>query len=96
MTASQPRRRAAAVWRAIRDERAVMWELFWQPGRVPADRAGPLAWAPSLDGPRLTGNDLPHPRRRQHRAQAMTATSRLGPSAADAAAAQPGQRLERA
>ena len=49
------------MWRAIRDEQAVMWELFWQPGRVPVGRAGLLAWAPSLDGPRLTGSHLPIP-----------------------------------
>jgi hypothetical protein len=61
MTASQPRRHAAAVWRAIHDEQAVMWELFWQPSRVPVGRAGPLAWAPSLGGPRLTGSHLPIP-----------------------------------
>jgi hypothetical protein len=28
---------------------------------VPADRGGPLAWTPSLDGPRLTGRHLPSP-----------------------------------
>jgi len=26
--------------------------------RVPVDRAGPLTWTPSLDGPRLTGSHL--------------------------------------
>jgi hypothetical protein len=38
-----------------------MWELVWQSSRVPMDRAGPLAWTPSLDGPRLTGRHLPGP-----------------------------------
>jgi hypothetical protein len=72
MTAGQPtRRNATAVWRTIRraaaalraihDEQVLMWELFWQSSRVPADRAGPLAWAPSLDGARLTGSHLPMP-----------------------------------
>ncbi len=72
MTASQPTRRpaaallrtarrAAAALRAIYDEQVLMWELFLQSSRVPVDRAGPLAWTPSLDGPRLTGNHLPHP-----------------------------------
>lgn len=36
-----------------------MWEPAWQSSRVPVDRAGPLAWTPSLDGPRLTGRHLP-------------------------------------
>lgn len=69
MTASLPiRRQAASVWRtarraagalrAIHDEQVLMWELFWQSSRVPVDRAGPLAWTPSLDGPRLTGSHL--------------------------------------
>ena len=49
------------MWRAIHNEQAVMWELFWQPSWVPVDRAGPLAWAPSLDGLRLTGSHLPIP-----------------------------------
>jgi hypothetical protein len=44
--------RAAAALRAINDEQVLMWELFLQAGRIPADRAGPLAWVPSLDGPR--------------------------------------------
>ena len=70
MTASQPtQRRAATLWRAVRrggaalraihDEQVLMWELFLQSSRVPVDRAGPLAWTPGLDGPRLTGNQLP-------------------------------------
>jgi hypothetical protein len=72
MTASQPaRRRAAAVWRAARrataalramhDEQVLAWELSWQSSRVAAERTGPLAWTPSLDGPRLTGSHLPVP-----------------------------------
>ena len=70
MTATQPtRRRGATLWRAaccgaaalraIHDEQVLMWELVWQSSRVPVDRAGPLAWTPSLDGPRLTGSHLP-------------------------------------
>jgi hypothetical protein len=62
MTASQPtRRHAAAALRAIHDEQVSTWELFWQSSRVPVNRAGPLAWTPSLDGPRLTGSYLPNP-----------------------------------
>jgi len=45
--------------RAIHDEQVLMWELFWQSSRAPVDRAGPLSWTPSLDGPRLTGRHLP-------------------------------------
>jgi hypothetical protein len=51
--------RAAAALRAIHNEQVLMSELGWQPSQVPADRAGPLAWTPSLDGPRLTGRHLP-------------------------------------
>ena len=72
MTASQPaRRHAAAVWRAARratatlraihDEQVLAWELFWQSSRVAVERTGPLAWTPSLDGPRLTGSHPPIP-----------------------------------
>ncbi len=53
--------RAAAALRAIHDEQVLIWELIWQSSRVPVDRAGPLAWTPSLDGPRLTGRHLPSP-----------------------------------
>lgn len=49
------------VLRAIHDEQVHMWELFWQAGRVPVVRPGPLAWIPSLDGPRLTGSRLSIP-----------------------------------
>ena len=73
MIASQPaRRRVAAVWRSARravaalrvihDEQVLMWELFWQSSRVAVDRAGPLAWQASLDGPRLIGSTLPTPK----------------------------------
>ena len=69
MTASQPiRRHAASAWRtarrvagalrAIHDEQVLAWELFLSANRVPVDRAGPLTWIPSLDGPRLTGSHL--------------------------------------
>jgi hypothetical protein len=72
MIASQPtRRRVAAVWRTARravaalrvihDDQVLMWELVWQSSRVPVDRAGPLAWQASLDGPRLIGSALPTP-----------------------------------
>jgi hypothetical protein len=53
--------RAAAALRAIYDEQILMWELVWPSSRVPVDRAGPLAWTPSLEGPRLTGRHLPSP-----------------------------------
>ena len=72
MTTSQRNRRhAAAVWRAacrivaalraIHDEQVLMWGLFWQSSRVAVERTGPLAWTPSLNGPRLTGSHLPIP-----------------------------------
>jgi hypothetical protein len=85
--------RAAAALRAIHDEQVLMWELVWQSSRVPVDRAGPLAWTPSLDGRRLTGRHLPSPD--AGRAQAMTGTPRPRPAAARAAAGQPGQRKDR-
>jgi hypothetical protein len=53
--------RAAAALRTIHGEQVLMWELVWQSSRMPVDRAGPLAWTPSLDGPRLTGRHLPGP-----------------------------------
>ncbi len=53
--------RAAAALRAIHDEQVLIGELRWQSSRAPVDRAGPLAWTPSLDGPRLTGRHLPSP-----------------------------------
>jgi hypothetical protein len=53
--------RGAATLRAIHDEQVLMWELLWQSSRAPVGRAGPLAWTPSLDGPRLTGRHLPSP-----------------------------------
>ena len=52
-----------------------MWERAWQSSRVPVDRAGPLAWTPSLDGPRLTGRHLPSPAAPPGRARAMTRRS---------------------
>jgi hypothetical protein len=57
-------RRAVRALRIVNDQQVLMWELFWQAGRIPVERtgrAGPLAWAPSLDGPRLTGSNLPTP-----------------------------------
>ena len=53
--------RAAAALRAIHHEQVLMWELVCQSSRMPVDRAGPLAWTPSLNGPRLTGRHLPTP-----------------------------------
>ncbi len=72
MTATQSTQRHGATWwraacgaaaalRAIHDEQVLMWERVWQSSRVAVDRAGPLAWTPSLDGPRLTGRHLPSP-----------------------------------
>jgi hypothetical protein len=77
MTASQhsrgtpPGARGPALWRAARaavralqhvnSEQVFMWECLWRASRVPAARAGPLAWEPSLEGPRLTGSHLPAP-----------------------------------
>jgi hypothetical protein len=54
-------RRIAAVLRAIHGEQILMWELCWQSSRVCVDRTGPLAWEASLDGPRLSGSQLPTP-----------------------------------
>ncbi len=51
-------RRAARALRAIQHEQILMWEVWWSTNRVPVDRAGPLTWIPSLDGPRLTGSHL--------------------------------------
>jgi len=51
-----------AALRAIHDEQVLMWELFWQSSHVAVDRAGPLAWQASLDGPRLIDSDLPTPK----------------------------------
>ena len=87
-------RRTAAALRAIHDEQVLMWELVWQSSRAPEDRAGPLAWTLSLDGPRLTGRHQPS-RDDPQAAQAMTSTPRPRPAAAAAAASQSGQRLER-
>ena len=53
-------RRAARALRAVHDEQVLVWELWWSANRVPVDRAGPLTWTSSLDGPRLTGSHL-HP-----------------------------------
>jgi hypothetical protein len=106
MTASQPvRRQAAAVWRtarraagamrAIHDEQVLMWELFWSANRVRGDRAGPLAWIPSLDRPRLSRQSPAHPRRHRRRGRAVTGTPRRRSSAAaEAMAAQAGRWLE--
>ncbi len=51
--------RVAAALRAIHDEQVLAWEAVFHHNRMPADRAGPLTWMPSLDGPRLTGRYLP-------------------------------------
>ena len=81
--------RAAAALRAIHDEQVLIWELIWQSSRVPVDRAGPLAWTPSLDGPRLTGRHLPSPDEPQAaRRPQTTAHPAPRPAAAAAAAGQ--------
>lgn len=54
-------RSAAVALRTVHREQIMIWELFWQSSRIPVARDGPLAWAPSLDGPRLTGSHLPIP-----------------------------------
>lgn len=53
--------RGAAVLRTIHHEQVLASALLWPSSRVPEDRSGPLAWTPSLDGPRLTGRHLPSP-----------------------------------
>jgi hypothetical protein len=53
--------RAAAAVRAIHHEQVLMWELVCQSSRVPVDRAGPLVWTPSLDGPGRPGRHLLSP-----------------------------------
>lgn len=75
MTATQPRsarfltaaaraarraaRHATRALRVMHEEQLFMWECWWRAGRAPVDQAGPLAWSPGLDGPRLTGSNLP-------------------------------------
>jgi hypothetical protein len=54
-------RRAVGALRAIHDKQVLAWELLLSANRVPVDRAGPLTWTPSLDGPRLTGSHLHTP-----------------------------------
>ena len=73
MTATQSTQRRGGP-RALHHEQALMWELVWQPSRMPIleSRAGPLAWTPSLDGQRLTGRHSAQPRRIPGRAKAMT------------------------
>ena len=51
-------RRAAGALRDIHDKQVLAWELLLSANRVPVDRAGPLTWTPSLDGPRLIGSHL--------------------------------------
>jgi len=53
-----------AVARALRHvhrEQALMWDCWSRANRVPVHRDGPLAWEPTLDGPRLIGRHLPAP-----------------------------------
>ena len=52
------------VGRAVRDvycDQVRAWECFWQAGRAPVPRPGPMAWVNSLDGYRLVGSYLPEP-----------------------------------
>ncbi len=80
--------------RVIHDEQVLMWELFWQSSRVAVDRAGPLAWQASLDGPPADRQRPAHPQGRQLKQHAMTGTARPGPRAdAEAMAPPSGRRL---
>jgi hypothetical protein len=47
------------VLRPLYEEQIRILELSWQPGWIPVDEDGPLAWIPGLDGPRLIGCYLP-------------------------------------
>ena len=58
-------RRAAGALRAVHDEQVLAWELF-ELNRVPVDRAGPLAWTPSLEAT-VDRQSPAHPRRHQRR-----------------------------
>jgi hypothetical protein len=53
--------RVAAVLRDLHREQVYAWECICLASRAPVDRAGPLTWIPSLDGPRLAGTCLPAP-----------------------------------
>jgi len=53
-----------AVARALRHvhrEQVLMWDCWSRANRAPVHRDGPLAWEPTLDGPRLIGRHLPAP-----------------------------------
>jgi hypothetical protein len=52
-------RQVCSALRDVHREQMLMWELFWQAGRATVPEVGPLAWVPSLDGPRLGGSYLP-------------------------------------
>ena len=43
--------RTARALRAIHHEQVLMWELFWQVGRGPADRTGQDSCAPAYRRP---------------------------------------------
>ena len=51
----------AAMLRDLHREQVYAWECICRASRAPVDRAGPLAWIPSLDGSRLVGTWLPGP-----------------------------------
>jgi hypothetical protein len=53
----------AATWTLwhVYHEQVMMWECWLRVSRAPMDLDGPLAWQPSLDGPRLIGRHLPAP-----------------------------------
>ncbi len=52
-------RRAALAIRDLHRDLEQASECRWLSARVPVPGTGPLAWVPSLDGYRLTGNHLP-------------------------------------
>lgn len=53
--------RVAAMLRDLHREQVYAAECICRASRALVDRAGPLTWIPSLDGPRLVGTWLPGP-----------------------------------
>ena len=51
-------RRSALVIRDLHRDLEQASECRWLSARAPVPRSGPLAWVPSLDGYRLTGDHL--------------------------------------